>query len=108
MNNNEIPYHTVRRILKQYIVNDVSKNYVICVKSFLEDSIRRIAMVSMDELDEINHIRDIQRVPKLRRIDSSIFIKLVDNLFNDDPVFNHGETGQCNEDTVLSEAVEVV
>ncbi len=108
MDNKEIPYHTVRRILKQYIENDVSKNYVIYVKSFLEDTIRRIAISSTDELDEINHLRDIQRIPKLRRIDSSIFIKLVENLFNDDPVFNRGETGRQNKDTVLSEAVEVV
>ena len=108
MDNKEIPYHTVRRILKQYIDNDVSKNYVLYVKSFLEDTIRRIAIVSLDELDEINQIRDIQRIPKLRRIDSSIFIKLVENLFNDESVFNRGEAGQTNRDTVLSEAIEVV
>jgi len=108
MDNKEIPYHTVRRILKQYLDNDVSKNYVICIKSFLEETIRRIAIGSMEELEEINHIRDIQRVPKLRRIDSSIFIKLVENLFNDGSVLNHGEIGQTNRDTILSEAVEVV
>ena len=95
-------------IVKQYIDNDVSCDYVLCIKLFVEEILRRITVASIDTLDEINRIREIQRLPKLRRIDSTIFIKLVENLFNDDSVFNCGETGQSNKDTVLSEAVEVV
>jgi len=107
MDNNEIPYHTIRRILKQYIDNDVSRSYVVNVKCFLEETIENIAIASLQELERINQLRGTQSLQKLRRIDGSILLNLMDDLFKLASDVNNDEIGQSNSDTILSEAVEV-
>ena len=101
------PYHMLRRFLKAQIEYEISKEYILYVKEFLDEMLNQIAIGTLKELDEINRLRGIQKLHKLKRIDESIFINLLDKTFKPKMNFNHGETGRTNKDTVLSEAIEV-
>ena len=106
-NQENLPFHTVRRILKTHIKADVTKEYVEFVKTFLEELIQEIANASIQELDKVNQLRSIQNMPKLKRIDSSIFKNFVEQIFKSTSNFNSGEVAETSRNTTLSEAVEV-
>lgn len=63
-----LPYHTIRGILKTYIANDVSREYVISVTSILEDIIESIAIASLNELNRVNELRILHNLRPLKRL----------------------------------------
>jgi hypothetical protein len=111
MNNIELPYHLIRRNLKEVIENDVSRNYVNCVKGFLEEILEKIAISTILTLEYDNKLRSMANLPEVRRVDYSLFVKVKENLLNQ--IFDdfNGEIGNCKpmQTTILSKAnVEVV
>jgi hypothetical protein len=105
----KIPYKTVRRIFKNNVNGEVSRETCLYVQSFLSDLCKKLAVACNRELQEINKYRRIQKLPELKRIHLSIFEIVVGRLFKSEVDFNDEETGQHNIDTVFSKAdAEVV
>ena len=99
---NTLPYKTVKKILKEYVKGEVTHESVIYVKDLLEDISKLIATRSIKEFEEYNHLREIQKLPKLKRIPSSIYLRLCEGLYKCVVDFKLGAKGQHNRETFVS------
>ena len=98
-----LSYNTIKRILKENVKCEVSKEFVLNVKSYLDLILIEIALETKRNLDETNYYRGIQGLPKRKRIDPSTFKRLSIKHYKDTSEFeSKGEAGQPNRDTVLS------
>ncbi len=106
---NEIPYKTVRRILKNYIEGEVPHTGVKSVQHLLDEICINVATASNIEYQNHNQLRQIHSLPKHKRIPESILISLCNELYKQLKCFNDGEIAQHSRDTILSKAnIEVV
>ena len=104
----KLPLKLIRRTLKEYVKGEITQESIIYVRDVLDNVLCQLGEDSIKELDKSNRLRQIQGLPKLKRYPVSVFIKLSDELFNQPPDFKFGEAGQYNNETVCSEANEVV
>lgn len=104
----KLPLKLIRRTLKEYVKGEITQESIIYVRDILDNVLCQLGEDSIKELDKSNRLRQIQGLPKLKRYPVSVFIKLSDELFNQPPDFNDGDTGHYNSETVFSEANEVV
>jgi len=74
-----IPYKLVRRILKTHTDKEVTREGVIYVKEFVENLLKEIVEESIREQEEQNRLRQIQNLPQLKRIQVSVFKRLLDS-----------------------------
>lgn len=102
-----IPYKLVRRVLKTHTDKEVTREGVTYVKEFVENLLKEIAEECIKEQEEQNRLRRIQKLPQLKRIQVSVFKRLLDSLFNETPDFNMGEVAQYSSDTTLSDKADM-
>jgi hypothetical protein len=102
-----IPYHTVKRLLKQYTKRDVTQDGVNYVKYVLDDLLQQICVESVKELDEINTIRKEANLREIKRIGQSIFKNILQRVLKQTTDFKNEERGQYNRETLFSQAIEV-
>ena len=103
----KIPYKLVRRILKTHTDKEITREGVTYVKEFVENLLKEIAEECIKEQEEQNRLRRIQKLPKLKRIQVSVFKRLLDSLFNETPDFNMGEVAQYSRETTLSDKADI-
>ena len=105
----KIPLNTVKNIISDYWEGDISQECVNEVSGIISNFIDMLIREGVNEFKDYNGRRQLQGLPELKRLQGSVFLKLSDELFNQLPDFNIGETGLYNSETVFStEAVEVV
>jgi hypothetical protein len=102
-----LPYHTVKRLLKQYVKRDVTHDGVIYVKQVLDDLLQQIGEESKKELEEINLVRKDSDLRETKRIGQSIFKNVLQRVLKRITDFKHEEGGQHNRETSFSQANEV-
>lgn len=102
-----IPYKLIRRILKTHTDKEVTREGVTYVKEFVENLLKEIAEESIREQEEQNRLRQIQNLPQLKRIQVSVFKRLLDSLFNDTPDLIMGEVAHYSSDTTLSDKANI-
>jgi hypothetical protein len=107
MGNEGLPYHTVKRLLKQYIKRDVTHDGVIYVKRVLDDLLQQLCEESDRELKEINIVRKGGNLRETKRIGQSIFKNVLQRVLKHITDFKHEERGQHNRETLFSQAIEV-
>ena len=103
-----LPYKAVKRILSEYVNGDVCKEGCLQSKEFCENILYWIAKASIQELDKCNTLRRIHHLPELKRIPSSIYIKVLNSAYNQISDFIDGNVGYCQkkQTTTLSKADE--
>ena len=76
----KIPYKLVRRILKRHTNADITREGVEFVQDYVENLLKEIALECIKEQEELNKFREIQKLPKLKRIQVSVFKRLLDSV----------------------------
>ena len=100
----EISYNTIRRILKQYCKEDITKEGIHYIKDYINDIIVKIGKSISIEHYQYNEIRKFHGLNTLKRIDKIVFKNLSDKLFNQLDNKKIGRLGQYNRDTSPSKA----
>ena len=103
-----IPYRRMKRVLKQYIKGEVTHDSIICVRDALLGICKSIATDVIREFEEHNRLRQFHGLPKLKRIPTNLYIKVLQEHLSSPTRFNISELGQDNIDTSLQDANEVV
>lgn len=104
-----IPYNTVKRLLKDNIERDLTKESIIYVKNFLDDFIINIGENVEEEYRKECRLRRDFKLPIQNRIHQSILIKVLEKLINDTPDRKSEDIAQYSRETIFSNAdVEVV
>ena len=103
----ELPYKTIRRILKEHTKKDITREGVTYVKMLLDTILLDISVSTTIELDEENRYRRYQNQPELKRIPVSIFKKISGRVLKEHSDFKNGKLGVLNRNTNLSQASEV-
>jgi hypothetical protein len=101
----KLPYKVIQRILKGYCRRQqISKQSVEYVKSFLENQLEEICRYAIEDLKETNSIRKRAGLPEQKRISVSQFKNLPMKPYNPTDYFNLDERGHRNRETRLSKA----
>ena len=95
----------IRNKVKSKCEYEVSKEILDKICIFVSEFTDAVIVKCIDEFDRINRCREFQRLPKLKRLDSSILINLSDNLFNQKFSLINCEIGEYNEKTILQAEV---
>lgn len=98
----------VRRIVARHYDGEVSKDYIIKIQNLHSDLLDKIVSFGIKEFQEYNRLRGFHKLPRLRRIGGSVFIKISIKVFKQTPDGNMGEVAQVSKDTTFSEAEEGV
>lgn len=98
----------IERILRRKIKGDVSRDGILFVKEFLQFICEFVADEGNKRLEEINQLRKLHGQYQLKRIPSSIYKKILEDLFKELSNIEHGNVGNAPESvsTTLSEADE--
>lgn len=99
-----IPYKRMRRILKEYVNRDVSKNAVVYLQMVLENQLEEICRNVVAEFEATNSIRKRAGLPEQKRISVSQFKNLPMKPYNPTDDFKLDERGHHNRETRLSKA----
>ena len=94
-----IPYKTVRRILKDNVNGEVTHESIVFTQYFLECLCIYVARASLIEFDNYNSEREYQGLPKVKRIPSSIYKKILVELLKQIKDGKDGDVGYCQEQT---------
>ena len=103
----KIPLNTVKNIISEYWDGDISQECVNDVSEIISNFIDMLIRDGVKEFRDYNGRRRLQGLPELKRLQSSVFIKLSDELFNQPPDFKLGEVGQHNIDTTFSTEADI-
>jgi hypothetical protein len=99
----ELPYRTVKRILKENVNGEVTHQSVVCVKSFLDNLCKDIAKASLKEFEKYNELRRFHNLPKVKRIPSSIYKNVLSVLYKEISDVINDDVGNAQEvNTTLS------
>lgn len=102
----ELPVNTVKRIIKEHWDGEISQECVKKLGMIVSDFVDELIKEGVEEFNKHNRLREIQKLPKLKRLDVSIFKNLSTNVYNSVTGRNNGEIGQNNSDTIFLKADE--
>jgi len=105
---NVIPYRRMKRVLKQYIQGEITHESILCVRDALSDACRVIATEVLLEFEEYNKLRAYHGIPKLKRIPTNLYLKVLSKYLSIPTRFNTDELGQYNRETCSFETNKVV
>ena len=89
----KIPIKVIRDRLKEYHKGEISIEACLEVRDILTNVLDIIAEAGELEFQKQNRIRQKQNLPKIKRLDSSVFINLLANLLKRKSNNNTSEIG---------------
>ncbi len=104
----EYSQNGIKTRIKEYWDGEIPKECIKEVNAIVSDFTDMLINEGIEEFNEYNRRREIQGLPKLKRLDASVFKNLSTKTYNDVPDFNHGELGQSNIDTNSSKAEVII
>jgi hypothetical protein len=94
----------MRRILRQELDGDITKESVIYVTTLLESQLHNIVLEVKKQHEEENRLRVFHGLPERKRIDVTLYKKVVEIPYKSTSnLISEGEVGQHNIETTLSD-----
>jgi hypothetical protein len=101
-----LPHKTIRRMLKEYIDGDISKEAIFYIQSVLDALLQEICQRWVEEQSIVNSRRLDSNLLPVKRYHLSSCRRVTESIINQDRFNTRGEGGQVNF-TPLSRGIEM-